>query len=278
MQSATCTAKALGHPRVWIGSRRITSKEWGARRASELFFLLLNHPEGLTKDRIVGGLFPECDETSADGLFHSTLYRCRQAIGKDTILWEDEIYRIADLSSWDYDVAEFEALVKLAKEAAKDSEAQELYERAAQLYEGDYLEGWLSEWCEGTRLRLKQLYTRSVLATAQSYAMRGLHERALELYKVAILKDYYLEAAHKGMVDSLVALGDRLAALRHYLDLVESLKRDVPPQERSAIPDLVEEILGTSLAQLISGSTVAGRGELRSYGRSKTAQSGQLVG
>lgn len=258
MESLRHSAKALGHPRVEIGSRRLSKSDWGARRALELFFLLMDHPEGLTREQILELLFPECDQASGDGLFHSTLYRCRQAVGRDAILWDDDVYQIGDLDSWAYDVAQFEALVKRAREAAEESEVRELHESALGLYGGDYLEGMASEWCDATRLRLRQVYTRSVLSLARSYAESGLHEKALELFRLAIAKDYYLEAAHKGAVDSLLTLGDRLAATKHYLDLVERLERDIPPEERQQIPGLVEDILGISLGDLISARAPVG--------------------
>ncbi len=258
MAPATREAKALGHPCVHVGSRKIARSDWGSRRATELFFLLLEHPEGLTREQIVETLFPECDGPSGEGLFHSTLYRCRQALGKETVVWDDDIYHIAELPSWSYDVADFEALVKRARETPDRKVAQELYAEAAGLYRGEYLEGWFSEWCEPTRLRLRQLYTGAALSRARWYADQGSPEMALELFREAIGQDYYLEAAHRGIVEALLALGDRLAAMRHYLDLVERLKRDVPPTDRSEIPGLVEEIVGRSLSALISAGSLAG--------------------
>jgi two-component SAPR family response regulator len=251
MQSTMCTAKALGVPRVSVALRRITRKDWGSKRALELFFLLLNHPDGLSKECIGERLFADDDEVGRDGLFHSTLYRCRQAVGKSTVVWEDDVYRIGDVSSWSYDVAEFEALVAQAGQSDREDHAQGLYEAALDLYEGDYLEGYQSEWCEPTRERLRRLFLRAVLALAQIHARRGRSEKALDLYRLAVSKDYYCEEAHRGIVDSLLALGDRLAAMRHYLDLVERLEEDVPLTERGEIPELVEDILGVSLRDLM---------------------------
>lgn len=251
MQSTVRTAKALGFPRVSVASHRITSKEWGSKRALELFFLLLSHPDGLTKECIGERLFPENDEGSRDGLFHSTLYRCRQAVGKSAVVWEDDVYQISDASSWSYDVAQFEALLARAGQSDREDEAQELYETAMELYEGDYLQGCLSEWCEPTRERLRRQHLRVVLYLAQIHARCGSSEKALDLYRLAVANDYYCEAGHRGIVDSLLALGDRLAALRHYLDLVERLEEDVPLEERAEIPELVEDILGVSLRDLM---------------------------
>jgi two-component SAPR family response regulator len=251
MESTIRTANALGLPHVLVASHRITKKEWGSKRALELLFLLLGHPDGLTKESIGERLFPEDDEASRDGLFHSTLYRCRQAVGKSAIVWEDDVYHVGDMSSWSYDVAQFEALLARAGQSDLEDEARELYEAAMELYGGDYLQGCLSDWCEPTRERLRRQHLRAVLALAQIHVRRGSSEKALDLYRLAVADDYYCEAGHRGIVDSLLALGDRLAAIRHYLDLVERLEEDVPHQERAEIPELVEDILGVSLRDLM---------------------------
>jgi two-component SAPR family response regulator len=260
VQSETRRAQALGHPRVHVGSRKIARSDWGSRRATEFFFLLLQHPQGLTKEQIVETLFPESDGPSGDGLFHSTLYRCRQALGKEVIVRDDDIYRVANFELWDYDVSEFEALVRRCREAADASAVREAYEAAVRLYRGEYLEGWFCEWCEPTRLRLRQQYAQAGLTMASRYAREGWPEAALELYRRAVEQDYYLEAAHRGIVDTLLVLGDRLAAMRHYLDLTERLKREVPPAERSEIPDLVDEIMGRSLSALLGERSVSAAG------------------
>lgn len=245
--------RALGRPEVWIGSYSVSKKTWGSRRAQELFFLLINYRAGLTKHEIADCLLPETDGDKSEGLFHSTLYRCRRALGKDVIVWEEGIYRVRDLGEWTYDVADFQGLVKRARVMKEQTvEAETIYRHALQLYEGDYLEGWSSEWCEPTREGLRQLYVEAVLALAELCSDRGLLDEALEFYKRGIAKDYYSEAGHKGVIDTLLALGDRLAAMRHYLELVERLKEDVTPEARSEIPTLVDDMLGQSLRSLLS--------------------------
>lgn len=253
MGVAANRVKALGRPQVWIGSVCVSRNAWGSRRAQELFFLLMNRPTGLTKHEIIECLFPETDDDKGDGLFHSTLYRCRRALGKDAVLWEEGIYRIRDVADWRYDVADFEALVRSARLMREQAdEVERVCRDGLRLYEGDYMEGWSSEWCEPTREGLRQSYVEAVLAIAKSCASRGLANEALEFYKVAIDKDYYSETAHRGVIDTLLALGDRLAAMRHYLQLVERLKADVTPEARSEIPTLVDDMVGRSLHSLLS--------------------------
>jgi two-component SAPR family response regulator len=214
----------------------------------------MNHPAGLTKDRIMESLFPEAEDAARGGLFHSTLYRSRKALEVEAVVWEDDVYRVRDIAEWEYDVADFEALLRCARRTRNDGgKAEDLYREALQLYEGDYLEGWASEWCEPTRVRLKQLHLEALLAVAGFSARHGPPEDALELYRLAIAKDYYCEAAHKGIIDSLLGLGDRLAAMRHYLELVERLKQDVPLAERAEIPAVVDDMLGASLRDLLAG-------------------------
>ena len=279
MQVAPRRAEALGQPRVWIASRGISKKAWGSRRAQELFFLLMNHPAGLTKDQIAHRLFPGMNQEKSEGLFHSTLYRCRKALEVEVVVLEDDVYRVADVVEWKYDVAEFEALVKRARRLREDPrEAEGLCHTALQLYEGDYLEGRDSEWCEPIRVRLKQLYLEAVLAVARLAARHGPPEDALEWFRLAIAKDYYCEAAHKGIVDCLLEVGDRLAAVRHHLDLVQRLKQDVPPEERSEIPGVVEDMLGRSLHDLLVGDKAAHLDRVGRFRHAQDAKTGELLG
>jgi two-component SAPR family response regulator len=258
METPPRRAKALGQPRVWIGTRAVSKKAWGSKRALELFFLLLNHPGGLSKPRIGECLFPEADEAGRDGLFHSTLYRCRKALELEVVVWEDDVYRVRDIAEWEYDVVDFEALLRRARRIRDGGgKAEKLYSEALELYGGDYLEGCDSEWCDQSRFRLKQLHLEAIVAQAELAAERGPPEEALELYRLAIAEDYYCEAAHKGVVDCLLRMGDRLAAMRHYLELTERLKQDVPPEERSEIPALVDDMLGRSLREVLTANRSA---------------------
>jgi two-component SAPR family response regulator len=174
------------------------------------------------------------------------------------VVWEDDVYRVRDIAEWEYDVVDFEALLRHARRIRDGSgKAEELYREALELYGGDYLEGYDAEWCDQTRFRLRQLHLEAIVAMAELAAKRGPPEDALELYRLAIAEDYYCEAAHKGVVDCLLRMGDRLAAMRHYLELTERLKQDVPPDERSEIPALVDDMLGRSLREVLTANRSA---------------------
>ncbi len=271
METVPRRVKALGRPGIWIGPSRIPRKAWASRRAQELFFLLMNHPEGLTKGEIVERLFPEADGPESDALFHSTVYRCRGALWKDAVVWDDSGYRISDIAQWQYDVADFEVLASKGRRMTSEpEEAERLYRTALQLYRGDYLEGWGAQWCEPIRERLRQLCVDAVLRVAESCAHRGLPEEALDFYRLAVAKDYYSGVGHKGVIQCLLALGDRLAAIRHYSELVERLQDDVPPETRSEIPLLAEDMLGTSVEGLLSDQTAV-RGEKGRTAQTETA-------
>jgi DNA-binding SARP family transcriptional activator len=239
--------KALGRPEVWVGSERVSSKAWGSRRAMEIFLLLIHYPAGLTKDQIVSRLFPEAEHDRGEGLFHTTLYRCRQALGNGVVIWQDLAYRIDDPSRWGYDVADFEALVRRARatrDRAADPDSE--YRDAIQLYTGDYLAGFDSDWCEPIRVRLQRLYVEALVAVASGCASRGQVHSAVDLYRQAIEKDHYCEPAHRGLVQSLLAVGDRLAAVRHYRELVERLTDDFEDSATYSVPELAEDLLDWS--------------------------------
>jgi DNA-binding SARP family transcriptional activator len=64
------------------------------------------------------------------------------------------------------------------------------------------------------------------------------HAEAAEAYRKAIAHDRYLEEAHRGLMRSQAALGERGRAIRHYEELVEMLYEQLgtaPAPETSAL-------------------------------------------
>ena len=67
---------------------------------------------------------------------------------------------------------------------------------------------------------------------------QGRHAEAAEAYRKAIAHDRFLEEAHRGLMRSQAALGERGRAIRHYEELVEMLYERLgtaPALETSAL-------------------------------------------
>ena len=78
---------------------------------------------------------------------------------------------------------------------------------------------------------LERAYREALLLLGRLLFTQERHAEAAEAYRKAIAHDGYLEEAHRGLMRSHAALGERGRALRHYEELVELLddQLGIPP-------------------------------------------------
>ena len=86
------TIRSFGKVQVSLSDRIITSSEWQVQTARDLFFLLLAHPEGLTKEQIGEIFWPDSTPSELKLRFKNTIYRLRHAAGKEVILFQGESF------------------------------------------------------------------------------------------------------------------------------------------------------------------------------------------
>ncbi len=118
--------RALGRMQVQVNDHRITSSEWQTQAARDLFFMLLAHPEGMTKEEISLIFWPEASQDEARFRFKNTIYRLRRAVGKNTILLDQDIYRFNNRLDYEYDVEIF------LKENALAAQTNDSHEKLSQ--------------------------------------------------------------------------------------------------------------------------------------------------
>lgn len=113
------------------------------------------------------------------------------------------------------DVADFERLIeraRLSDESGLPASALEGYAEAAELFRGDYLQGFDTGWAVLTRFRLRSLALSATCRVAELTGARGLPEEATRWADRAIRIDGSSERAARIFVASLLATGDRSGA------------------------------------------------------------------
>jgi tetratricopeptide (TPR) repeat protein len=83
-------ARAFGMPDVTSGGVRIDQKAWQTLVARDVFFYLLDHPAGVTRDELMLVFWPDSSAVRARSALHSTLYRIRRAVGRNVVATEFE--------------------------------------------------------------------------------------------------------------------------------------------------------------------------------------------
>jgi len=233
---------AFGQAQVFLNSELVTN--WVTATTKELFFYFLTHPQGLRKEQIGVVFWPDHSPEKLNGIFRSTMYRLRRALFRDIVLYEDGIYRFnPELKYW-LDVEEFEGLLDRA-ERMEDREAKvELLKRAVELYRGDYLEEFGSEWCALERENLRTRFITAMIELADLLMEMGDLDGALHYYNRTLAYDPLQEIVYRRAMECYARLGDRASAAEKYRQCVEALQRELGLEPMRETRETYRRIMG----------------------------------
>ena len=173
------TARSLGRLGVQVDKRAVSDEDWTSARARELFFLLLEHRDGLRKEEAAELLYPELSPARCNSAFHSNLYRLRRALYHGCVVKSDGAYVLNPNGVFRWDVDQFRELISAAETLPiGSSERAEAYERALQVYQGPFADAFFGEWAQSVRFRSEQFANSALAALAGYHASRGDFEAA----------------------------------------------------------------------------------------------------
>ncbi len=230
---------ALNGGQVLKGGQLVT--DWESASARMLAFLFLSHPQGLRRDRVIDLLWPDVSQERGNSLFHSTTYRLRSALYKDTIVHENGLYRINPASAYRYDVSEFERLVQIGRESGEVAHQARVH--AIDLYHTPFLESFEEEWCAEIRQALQRDVVELLLREARFVAAEGEAPSAERHYLRALAFDAYDERAHRGIMWCRAAGNDRAGAMRQYRECARILADELGVEPSLETDGLYEAIV-----------------------------------
>jgi LuxR family maltose regulon positive regulatory protein len=217
---------AFGEGRVVRDGHALSSSDWQAAMAKELFFYILLHGP-LERDAIGVIFWPELSAKKMTNSFHTTLHRMRQAVGSQVVIAEGGYYRLGDVSYW-FDVEEFEASVTRARLLSPhDWQTEDLWQRALALYRGDFLPEVERTWCVPRRETLREMYIEALVGMGRCHEARRAFERAVEWYRQALAVDELREDVHRRIMHCYAEAGQRTKALAQYRCCQELLRDEL---------------------------------------------------
>ena len=180
------------------------------RRLAVLALIAASGDGGITRDRVVGLLWPESDEERARHALAQLLYGLRRALGDEAIGSGPIAIRI-DPSVLSSDVQDLEAAV------ARGDHAE-----AARLYQGPFLDGFyingcpdFERWVEDRRAGLGRIAEDAIETLAKRAAAAGDFAQALDCWRrLATLRPLDGRVALAYM-HACVDVGDRAGAIQH---------------------------------------------------------------
>jgi DNA-binding SARP family transcriptional activator/TolB-like protein len=219
------------------GPAVLSGKAGQRHRIALLVLLALAQPRPLTRDKLLGHLWPERDTRRARNLLSQAVHALRKALGPEAILAAGDELRLNPRVVTS-DAAEFvEAL------DAGDRE------RAVELYEGPLLDGvflvdsnGFEQWLDGERSRLRAAYLQALADLADDALERGDPAGALIWLQRLAQEDPHDARVALRLMATLEAAGDPAGAIRQATAHAALLRSDFDAEPNPEVMALAERI------------------------------------
>jgi LuxR family transcriptional regulator, maltose regulon positive regulatory protein len=228
--------RALGRVEAYGNGRLIGNSDWQTQAARELFFCLLAHPDGLTKEQIGALFWPDCTTEQLKTRFKNTIYRMRSAIGSDDfVTYVDGVYRFNQAADYEYDVEDFLVKRSEAAHTVEPSARIAAYQAAVDLYRGSFLPSFAGGWVIVERERLHRLFVDLCLELAALYLVSDQASLGLIACQRVLAEDSCLEEAHRLAMRIHAAMGNRAGIASQYAQCRQALfeEIDAPPSPQT---------------------------------------------
>lgn len=244
------TIRALGEPAVYLRQEPIT--RWRMARAMELCFYLLNCGRPMRKEAIITALWPEMDEQTTR-TFYSTIYYLRQALHGESVIvakggtYELKLNALYCDSVW-YDVEAFldaQAQAKRALDEQQDAQARVAYLSMVDLYRGDYVQPFYSDWSTPRRDELRRAYLDARQQLALITWRAEEFDESIVHWQHMLAVDNWMEEAHYGLMRCYMRQGKRGLALRQYQRCKDILEQEFGVAPKSSIQNLYQRLMGS---------------------------------
>lgn len=138
-----------------------------------------------------------------------------------------------------------------------DLQTEQILRQTANLYQGDLLEGFYSDWCLFEREQFKDMLIVMLGKLVEYYEAHKAYENAFEYGARILRQDPLHEGTHRRLMRMHFYLGNRTSALRQYQRFVSMLKNDMGVGPANRTEKLYDQIRDGTLDETnkISSST-----------------------
>lgn len=216
----------LGRFFVERDGRRVAGAAAQPRRLALLALLAHAGDQGIRRDRILALLWPDADDERARKGLYQAVYALRQDLGDENAIIGSRELRL-DPELVDADVQRFRSALARGELGAAVAE-----------YGGPFLDGFLlasapefDRWTDETRTGLARDHASALERLARASAAAGEHVSAVNWWRKLAAQDPFNSRAAVGLMEALVAAGDRPGALQHarIYEVLLQQELDLPP-------------------------------------------------
>jgi two-component SAPR family response regulator len=240
--------QCFGNFRVLLNGEEVSQERWVSAKARDLLaYFVTMRGDKSPADKVFDAIWGEKERTSRTA-FHTALSRLRNALkaGDDSprlILVEVGEYWL-DSARFSIDVDEFNLSIAKARSATNSESAAGWYERAADLYQGEYLQNLYYEWVFAERRRLAQAYLNALEELSAYHISNHAPKKAIGYLEKAIALDLLNEDLYCLSMRAYADLGDRASTARVYAELQSRLKTELNAKPMPETVRLYGELMG----------------------------------
>lgn len=233
--------RTFGPPEVMLGNQPV---QWRSESARQLFFYLLTHPLGQSRDHITEALWDASPDANTNNRFRVTVHRIRLALGwPEAVIEEYGRYRLALEVLQASDVAAFIGLLEMAQHQGDVQTRLESYQQAIALYQGEYLLGHEGDWVWDVRDQLRARYVQTTLEVARLHWDSANLAASVEAQIQALKTDPFLgEQHHQRLMGCLWLTQGKYAAIEYYRRFVNFLQQELGDSPMTETIQLAQRI------------------------------------
>lgn len=235
--------RAFGRAEVLVDGELLTNSEWQTLVSRDLFFCLLAHPKGLSKEEIGLLFWPDASPSELKTRFKNAIYRLRNAVKEEVIRFENDLYSFNRTVDYEYDVDSFLRYLARGDQATTPADRLAAYSAALTLYRGPYLPEVEADWAWAERERLNRLFIESALMVAQLQLNQKEYSATLESVQRILEADPCQEDAHRLAMRVYGALGNRAAIARQYAQCEQALLTEIDASPSLQTADLYQALM-----------------------------------
>ena len=229
--------KLFGGVSIETESGPLTGRAVQKRRLALLAILAAARTRGVSRDRVITFLWPDADAENGRSFLSDSVYRINQALGGDVILTPGDELRL-DATRLPSDLEEFEYALAAGKP-----------EQAVRTYAGPFLDGFFlpeavefERWTEGERERLGREYARALETLAVTAEQENRPAAAVDWWRKLAAHDPYNSRVALRLMQSLVAAGERAAAIQHARVHETMLRQELDIEPDAKVRALAEQL------------------------------------
>jgi LuxR family transcriptional regulator, maltose regulon positive regulatory protein len=219
--------RSFGKCQVKICEHSVALSEWKTQMVRDLFFFILQHPDGVTKEEIGEAFWPDSTIETLRVRFKNSIYRLRHALGSESISFIDDYYRFNRLLEYYCDAEDFTQELAIAEKAPDADGKIHHYIQAVNQYRGVYLPKMDYEWAIVQREQYHRSFIASIMKLIDLLLKAGQYQAAIHYVNRAVEEDSCFEEAYRAGMKAFSELGDRASISRYYDKCCAALKKEL---------------------------------------------------